>query len=478
MRVKSEETPEEKLKESRWIMQPLGRTRYVYLLFMVILTVVNLVTIPMDMAFAQDIHGTAHKFWISFNVISDIFFCLDILINFRMGFCNEDDQVPILDPQVIKNEYLRSWFVPDLLAAFPADVFIVIVENYHVEPSSLMASKLLRILMFARILSLIRLLRVPKLARFFLELESVSHIRLAAVRILFRSVCVILLLFLITHWNACIQFFICALGEFPPDSWVTREHLLNASIGEKYSSSFFRAFSQMTQTPYAFPDPPRIEEQWTTIISIVIGWWMLSALVALGIAAFAARQANIEELKNFEHLPKTLRQRVIAGYRWQQKKSFLSLLQESLKKDVMEVMCPNLTKGWMFASGDVKIIEAVLMKLEYEIFQAGDIIIRLKGPADMMFFIEDGRVLEETKFFQKELSRGDFFGEICLLLGGVQPVQVRALSSCTLFSLSVDKLQELEKSFPDVMTDLREVAHQHLTDIEKGAEKDGEEDEV
>ncbi|KAI7802452.1 hypothetical protein IRJ41_010464 [Triplophysa rosa] len=50
-------------------------------------------------------------------------------------------------------------------------------------------------------------------------------------------------------------------------------------------------------------------------------------------------------LNNFEHLPKTLRERVIAGYKWQQKKNSLGLLQDSLKKDVMEVMFPNLMKS-------------------------------------------------------------------------------------------------------------------------------------
>ncbi|KAA0714940.1 Potassium/sodium hyperpolarization-activated cyclic nucleotide-gated channel 1 [Triplophysa tibetana] len=353
MQVQNEETS---VKGSRWIIHPLSRTRYVYLVYMVILTVVNLITIPMDMAFAQDIHGTAHKCWISFNVISDVFFCLDIFVNFRLGFFNEDNQMPIVDPQVIKNDYLRSWFVPDLVAAFPSDVCIVIVENYRIDTGSLMASKFLRIVMFARILSIIRLIRVQKLTRFFRQLER---------------------------------------------------------------------------------------------------------------------------LKCFEPLPRALRERAIAGYKWQQKKRSLGLVQESLKKDVMKAMCPSLTNVCIFASGNVKLIEAFLIKLEYEIFQAGDIIICPEGPADRMFFIEDGRVLEETAFFQKELSCGDFFGgEICLLLGGKQPAKVLALSSCTLFSLSVDKLQELENSFPNVLNDLREVARQHLTDIEQGAAEDDEEDLV
>ena len=76
----------------------------------------------------------------------------------------------------------------------------------------------------------------------------------------------------------------------------------------------------------------------------------------------------------------------------------------------MKVMCPNLMKGWLFASGDVTLIEAVLMKLECEIFQTGDIIIQRNGPADRMFFIERGRVHKEIKSFQQELLSGEYFG--------------------------------------------------------------------
>ncbi|KAI7802381.1 putative potassium/sodium hyperpolarization-activated cyclic nucleotide-gated channel 3-like [Triplophysa rosa] len=71
-----------------------------------------------------------------------------------MGFIKEEDQVPVLDPQLIRNNFIKSWFVLDLLAAFPADSIIVVV---------------------------------------------VSHIQLAAVRRILRSVCVVVLLFLITH---------------------------------------------------------------------------------------------------------------------------------------------------------------------------------------------------------------------------------------------------------------------------------------
>lgn len=83
----------------------------------------------------------------------------------------------------------------------------------------------------------------------------------------------LVLIILVWHWNTCVQYFISLLGEFPAHSWVMKEnikvclhlycvcrHLLmrrlkcvpiflyvlqNLTIGQKYSYSSFRAFSQL-----------------------------------------------------------------------------------------------------------------------------------------------------------------------------------------------------------------------------------------
>lgn len=62
-------------------------------MFMVILTFVNLITIPLDMAFSDDIQGSAHQYWVTFNVFSDIMFFLDVGLNFQMGIFSDDGQV-------------------------------------------------------------------------------------------------------------------------------------------------------------------------------------------------------------------------------------------------------------------------------------------------------------------------------------------------------------------------------------------------
>lgn len=115
-------------------------------------------------------------------------------------------QEAILDIKRIRVSYLRTWFIPDVIAAFPIGyilLFAVIMSRllrqrpvrcyswftdswnnvcfsvfqdlqYHNDDNPSKTNKMMRILMFVRILSLIRLARVSRLVRFFNEVEKVS----------------------------------------------------------------------------------------------------------------------------------------------------------------------------------------------------------------------------------------------------------------------------------------------------------------
>lgn len=146
-------------------------------------------------------------------------------------------QEAILDIKRIRVSYLRTWFIPDVIAAFPIGyilLFAVIMNSssssrlcgpprcsqlvikklwslqtvtqtrkdskvkgcceipaherefslivlalqdlqYHNDDNPSKTNKMMRILMFVRILSLIRLARVSRLVRFFNEVEKVRH---------------------------------------------------------------------------------------------------------------------------------------------------------------------------------------------------------------------------------------------------------------------------------------------------------------
>lgn len=53
----------------------------------------------------------------------DVMFIIDILINFRTTFVNNNDEV-VSHPGKIAVHYFRGWFLIDLVAAIPFDLLL------------------------------------------------------------------------------------------------------------------------------------------------------------------------------------------------------------------------------------------------------------------------------------------------------------------------------------------------------------------
>lgn len=68
-----------------------------------------------------------HWFWLLFFFhcfcsIVDVIFFIDIVLNFHTTFVGPGGEV-VSDPKIIRVNYLRSWFVIDLLSCLPYDIF-------------------------------------------------------------------------------------------------------------------------------------------------------------------------------------------------------------------------------------------------------------------------------------------------------------------------------------------------------------------
>ena len=64
--------------------------RSYYIMCMVAITFLNLIGIPMEIAFLDGYSGVG---WEGFNVFSDTLFLMDVALNFRMGIISEDSEV-------------------------------------------------------------------------------------------------------------------------------------------------------------------------------------------------------------------------------------------------------------------------------------------------------------------------------------------------------------------------------------------------
>ena len=58
------------------------------------------------------------------NLLVDLMFIIDILINFRTTYVDKNSDIVISAPRKIAVHYLESWFIVDFVAAIPFDYFI------------------------------------------------------------------------------------------------------------------------------------------------------------------------------------------------------------------------------------------------------------------------------------------------------------------------------------------------------------------
>ncbi|XP_078113364.1 potassium/sodium hyperpolarization-activated cyclic nucleotide-gated channel 4-like [Sander vitreus] len=464
-----------------WIIHPYSDFRFYWDLTMLLLMVGNLIIIPVGITFFKDEHTPP---WIVFNVVSDTFFLMDLVLNFRTGIVKEDNTEIILDPHQIKIKYLKSWFVVDFISSIPVDYIFLIVET-RIDSDFYKTARALRIVRFTKILSLLRLLRLSRLIRYIHQWEEVFHMTYDLASAMVRIMNLIGMMLLLCHWDGCLQFLVPMLQDFPPDCWVTRNKMVNDTWGQQYSYALFKAMSHMLCIGYGLYPPIGMADVWLTILSMIVGATCFAMFVGHATALiqsldssrrqYQEKYKQVEQYMSFHKLPADMRQRIHEYYehRYQGKmfdeESILEELNEPLREEIINFNCRKLVASMpLFANADPNFVTSMLTKLRFEVFQPSDYIIREGTIGKKMYFIQHGVVSVITKSSQDtKLSDGSYFGEICLLTRGRRTASVRADNYCRLYSLSVDNFNEVLEEYPMMRRAFETVALDRLDRIGK-----------
>ncbi|XP_058484625.1 potassium/sodium hyperpolarization-activated cyclic nucleotide-gated channel 4 isoform X1 [Solea solea] len=479
---KAVEREQERVKSAGfWIIHPYSDFRFYWDLTMLLLMVGNLIIIPVGITFFKDENTPP---WIVFNVVSDTFFLMDLVLNFRTGIVKEDNTEIILDPQQIKIKYLRSWFVVDFISSIPVDYIFLIVET-RIDSDFYKTARALRIVRFTKILSLLRLLRLSRLIRYIHQWEEIFHMTYDLASAMVRIVNLIGMMLLLCHWDGCLQFLVPMLQDFPADCWVSKNKMVNDTWGQQYSYALFKAMSHMLCIGYGMYPPVGMTDVWLTILSMIVGATCYAMFVGHATALiqsldssrrqYQEKYKQVEQYMSFHKLPADMRQRIHDYYehRYQGKmfdeESILGELNEPLREEIVNFNCRKLVASMpLFANADPNFVTSMLTKLRFEVFQPGDYIIREGTIGKKMYFIQHGVVSVLTKGKQEtKLSDGSYFGEICLLTRGRRTASVRAETYCRLYSLSVDNFNEVLEEYPMMRRAFETVALDRLDRIGK-----------
>uniref|UniRef100_A0A671P1F5 Hyperpolarization activated cyclic nucleotide-gated potassium channel 4l n=1 Tax=Sinocyclocheilus anshuiensis TaxID=1608454 RepID=A0A671P1F5_9TELE len=448
---KAVEREQERVKSAGfWIIHPYSDFRFYWDLIMLLLMVGNLIIIPVGITFFKDEHTPA---WIVFNVVSDTFFLVDLVLNFRTGIVKEDSTEIILDPQQIKVKYLRSWFAVDFISSIPVDYIFLIVET-RIDSDFYKTARALRIVRFTKILSLLRLLRLSRLIRYIHQWEEIFHMTYDL-----KKIYIYIYIYIYINAN---------------DTW-----------GQQYSYALFKAMSHMLCIGYGMYPPVGMTDVWLTILSMIVGATCYAMFVGHATALiqsldssrrqYQEKYKQVEQYMSFHKLPADMRQRIHDYYehRYQGKmfdeESILGELNEPLREEIISFNCRKLVASMpLFANADPNFVTSMLTKLRFEVFQPRDYIIKEGTVGKKMYFIQHGVLTVLTKGSKEtKISDGSYFGEICLLTRGRRTASVRADTYCRLYSLSVDHFNEVLEEYPMMRRAFETVALDRLDRIGK-----------
>nr|XP_020450382.1 potassium voltage-gated channel subfamily H member 7 [Monopterus albus] len=246
------------------------------------------------------------------DLIVDIMFIIDILINFRTTYVNQNEEV-VSHPTKIAIHYFKGWFLIDMVAAIPFD--LLIFGSGSDETTTLIG-----------LLKTARLLRLVRVAR---KLDRYSEYGAAVLMLL---MCIFAL---IAHWLACIWY---AIGNVEKPflehkiGWLDN---LGVSIGkrynysdpssgpsikDKYVTALYFTFSSLTSVGFGNVSPNTNSEKIFSICVMLIGSLMyasifgnVSAIIQRlysGTARYHAQMLRVKEFIRFHQIPNPLRQRL------------------------------------------------------------------------------------------------------------------------------------------------------------------------
>ncbi|KAF4117829.1 potassium/sodium hyperpolarization-activated cyclic nucleotide-gated channel 2-like [Onychostoma macrolepis] len=479
---KAVEKEQERVKSAgNWIIHPYSDFRFYWDFTMLLFMVGNLIIIPVGITFFKDETTTP---WIIFNVVSDTFFLMDLVLNFRTGIIIEDNSDIILDPKTIKKKYLKTWFIVDFVSSIPVDYIFLIVEK-GIDSEVYKTARALRIVRFTKILSLLRLLRLSRLIRYIHQWEEIFHMTYDLASAVMRIFNLIAMMLLLCHWDGCLQFLVPMLQDFPSDCWVSLNKMVNDTWSELYSFAVFKAMSHMLCIGYGRQAPESLSDIWLTMLSMIVGATCYAVFIGHATALiqsldssrrqYQEKYKQVEQYMSFHKLPADFRQKIHDYYehRYQGKmfdeESILEELNEPLREEIVNFNCRKLVASMpLFANAEPNFVTAMLTKLRFEVFQPGDYIVREGTIGKKMYFIQHGVVNVITKgTVGMKLSDGSYFGEICLLTRGRRTASVRAETYCRLYSLSVDNFNEVLEEYPMMRRAFETVAIDRLDRLGK-----------
>lgn len=411
-------------------------------------------------------------------ILQDCFFMIDVILNFNTAYVLEGEL--IVKRRLIALKYLKGWFILDFISSIPYGIIVSSKDYFNINSNKIYSLEilgLLRILKLGRMFGLIKLLRIAKLnvmVRFFN-----NNFDSKLVSLLNEFLKVLFLLLIISHWMACIWFYI---GKSTHESsWIDDCELRDLSVKDKYVASMYFVLISMMTVGFGDISPMNSRERvFTVFLQLASGIFFA---YMLGTTASLLQTISIsneeEEIKyhsmiqliNRKGVNRELSNRITDYLKLKIKdrelKKFdpelFNMLDPKLKEEVKVVLNIKFLVSLNFLRRRVNFVKILVNEINEESFYPSETLYFEKEISNKVYFLNAGTVINYIREIDLVINcfkESTIFGHI-EFFGGfdrLTTLESKNVSRVSSFSITSFKkcLIIFRKYYPDDYQDLKD----------------------
>nr|XP_057912871.1 potassium voltage-gated channel subfamily H member 5-like [Doryrhamphus excisus] len=459
-----------------------------------ILTFYTAIMVPYNVSFRT---RQSNLVWLVLDSIVDVIFLVDIVLNFHTTFVGPAGEV-ISDARLIRMNYVKTWFVIDLLSCLPYDI-INAFENFDEDfiTSSSTGSHLRDSSVFHRNSTRMEDSVLPGLSSLFSSLKVIRLLRLGRVarkldHYLEYGAAVLVLLVcvfgLVAHWLACIWYSIGdhevideTTNTIKTDSWL---YQLALSIGTPYRynasgtgqweggpnkdtlyiSSLYFTMTSLTTIGFGNIAPTTDGEKIFSVAMMMVGSLLYATIFGNVTTIFQQMYTNtnryhemlnnVRDFLKLYQVPKGLSERVMDFIvsTWAMSKGIdtdkvLSICPKDMRADI----CVHLNRQVFndhpaFRLASDGCLRSLAVEFQTTHCAPGDLIFHIGESVDTLCFVVSGslEVIQDDEVIAI-LGKGDVFGDVFWKESTMARAcaNVRALTYCDLHVIRRDALMRV-----------------------------------